>query len=379
MMPHLPKDPVMPFRSSYRSHIDTGRPRPQSGIGERVFRLFMGAAVIGVVLWLIWYFSSLVVYLVIGILIAYILKPLVDRIQSLGVGRVMAVLITLVAVMGTIIMLATHMAPSAIRQLSDLSQQVTLSTVAQVASALETWLDRFLPIPEGTIMDTIGRAGDTLFQEERITATVGSLVSLFTDLFYAVLVIPFVTFFFMKDGTRIRHAAFRLVPNRYFEIAISITDKIESILGRYFRGLLLQCAAVAVVASVLLSFVGLRYSVAVGVFTGLANTIPYFGPTLGFVAGTLVGIAQTGDFSIVPDVLIAMALTQITDNVFFQPYIFSRVARTHPLVILFVVLVGAQLAGILGMLIAIPLATVIRVAVQQIVWSFRNYRTLQHD
>lgn len=372
-------EPIRPPHSSLRSRREAPRHGPPHGAGERIIRLVMGVTAVGAVLWFVWYFSSLFVYLGIGILTAYLLKPIVDRIQSLGVGRITAVLITLVVVVGSLVMLATHFAPPAIRQLSDLSQQVTLGTVAQVAGAIETWLDGFLPVPEGTIMDGIDRAGDTLFQEERITATVGSLVTLFTDLFYAVLVIPFVTFFFMKDGTKIRHAMFRMVPNRYFEITLSITDKVETILGRYFRGLLLQCAAVAVVASILLSLAGLRYGVAVGVFTGLANTIPYFGPTLGFIAGTLVGIAQTGDFSIVPGVLVAMALTQITDNVFFQPYIFSRVARTHPLVILFVVLVGAQLAGILGMLVAIPLATVIRVAVQQIVWSFRNYRILQYD
>lgn len=355
------------------------RARTVQGTGERVLRIVLGIAAVGAALWIIWYFSSLVVYLAIGILVAYLLKPLVDRVQSLGIGRIPAILVTLVVVIGLIVVLMTNLAPFVIRQLSDLSQQVTLGTVSHVAGAVEGWLDRFLPIPEGTIMDSLGRVGETLFQEERITATVGSLVSLFTDLFYAVLVIPFVTFFFLKDGTKIRHALFRMVPNRYFEITLSITDKIETILGRYFRGLLLQCVSIAIVATVLLYLVGLRYAVAVGIFTGLANTIPYFGPALGFLAGTVVGIAQTGDFSLVLGVLVAMALTQISDNVFFQPLIFSRAARTHPLIILFVVLIGAQLAGILGMLIAIPFATVVRVAVQQVVWSFRNYRILQAD
>jgi predicted PurR-regulated permease PerM len=72
-----------------------------------------------------------------------------------------------------------------------------------------------------------------------------------------------------------------------------------------------------------------------------------------------------------------MGLTQLADNVLLQPIIFSRAAQAHPLVILFVVLIGAQLAGILGMLIAIPLATTVRVVIEQVLWSLRNYRILR--
>ena len=72
-----------------------------------------------------------------------------------------------------------------------------------------------------------------------------------------------------------------------------------------------------------------------------------------------------------------MGLTQVADNVLFQPLIFSRAAQAHPLAILFVVLIGTQLGGIVGMLVAIPLTTIVRVMVQQILWSLRNYRILQ--
>jgi predicted PurR-regulated permease PerM len=128
---------------------------------------------------------------------------------------------------------------------------------------------------------------------------------------------------------------------------------------------------------VLLWVVGLQNAIAIGIFTGLANTIPYFGPFLGFLCGTLVGIAQTGNLVLVPWVALAMAVTQLADNVLLQPLIFSRAAKAHPLVILFVVLIGARLGGILGMLVAIPLTTTVRVVVEQVLWSLRNYRILR--
>jgi predicted PurR-regulated permease PerM len=365
-----------------RSEASVARPRrakPSRSGSDRIVRWILWGIAVGGIVWTLWYFAGLFLYLGIGIVFAYILKPLVDQLQGIGVGRIPAILVTAVVVVGSIATLVTYLAPFLVAQLSDLSQQFSLETLEQLTVRIEAWIGRIFPVPDGALMQSLTRFAETLVQEDRITATMGSIVALFTDLFYAILIVPFVTFFFLKDGTKIRHALFRLVPNAYFEITLSIVDKVETILGRYFRGLVLQCASVAAVASVLLSVVGLRYAIAVGVFTGLANTIPYFGPALGFVAGTFVAIAQTGDFSLVPYILVAMALTQVSDNVFFQPLIFSRVARTHPLVILFVVLIGAQMAGILGMLVAIPLATMVRVAVQQVIWSFRNYRVLQAE
>jgi predicted PurR-regulated permease PerM len=248
---------------------------------------------------------------------------------------------------------------------------------ADLVSSTEERLSRLIPVQEGLITNAVTGVFDTLFQEDRLTQMVGSIVSFFTDVFYAILVIPFVTFFVLKDGTAIRLALLRLVPNRYFEITLAINEKVEMNIGRYFRGLLLQCISIATVATILLTIAGLQSALAVGIFAGLANTIPYFGPLMGFLAGTLVGVAQTGDFSLVLGIFIAMGLTQLADNALFQPIIFSRTAQAHPLVILFVVLIGAQLGGIVGMLVAIPLITIVRVIVQQILWSLRNYRILQ--
>jgi predicted PurR-regulated permease PerM len=446
---------------------------------DRVIRLGLGLGLVLVVAGLLWYFSDLVLYLLVGSVIAYLIRPVVHRIQGLGLGRIPAILTTFLLVFGTITLLVTFLVPFVAHQLSGLSQQVALSSSVQITEvvpgaatgvanldpgdfifgvdgrpvrsynelqaslrnkrpgdavtlevageagetrlltltltgrdeaeaaptnllgheqgrlldvlglrvrtvmfsdllvSLEDRLDDFLPMQQGAFLNVVTSISDALVQEQRLTQVIGSMVGFFANVFYAVLVIPFVAFFALKDGARIRRGLMQLVPNRYFEITLALYEKIETNLGRYFRGLLIECSSVALVAGVLLSLVGLHYALAVAIFTGLANTIPYLGPLIGFVAGTLVGIAQTGDFSLVPGVLVAMALTRVADDVFFQPLIFSRAAQAHPLVILFVVLIGAQLAGILGMLLAIPVITIVRVTLQQILWSLRNYRILQ--
>ncbi len=339
-------------------------------------RLLIGLVLLGGLIWVVGYFTNLVVYLVVGLVLAYLLRPVVDRVQQLGLGRVPAILVTLLLVAGLISLVFTSLVPFLARQLAELSRLISLESLRGAVTQFEQWLMRFFPIQPGTLMDTLQQGFETLIRERQLASTIGSMLDLFANLFYAVLVIPFVTFFALKDGTRLRRSLLRLVPNRYFELTLAVLDKLGANVGRYFRALLLQSLSVATLASVLLALVGLRFAVAVGLFTGIANTIPYFGPLMGFLAGTLVGIAQTGDFSMVPEVLIAMGLTQIADNVLFQPLIFSRAARAHPLIILFAVLVGAQLAGIVGMLLAIPILTIVRVAIEQVRWGVRNYRIL---
>lgn len=448
---------------------------------DRAVRMLVGILLLGAVAWLVWYFGSLVVYLIVGVLLAYLMRPLVDRLQGVGLPQIPAILTAFVIVLGAITILLTELVPFAGQQIRDLSEQIAFEPAAQVvavdplgqtvqpalrsgdlivavdgapwtgmdqlyaaiqakapgevvelvvegedgtrrqvavtvrepldgaeavtttdangttvvrldalglvlrevtmsdaAAAIEERLRGVIPFEKGAIVRGVTTALEDLLHEERITRFAGSVVGIFTDIIYAVLVIPFVAFFTLKDGMRIRHGLLRYVPNRYFEITLTIVEKIETIIGRYFKALLVQCVSVATIASVLLYIIGLKYAVAVGVFTGLANTIPYFGPLMGFLAGTLVSIVQTGDFSLVPEVLVAMALTQAADNLFFQPFLFSRAAQTHPLIILFVVLMGAQVAGIVGMLVAIPLATILRVTVEQVLWSLRNYRILQN-
>ena len=93
----------------------------------------------------------------------------------------------------------------------------------------------------------------------------------------------------------------------------------------------------------------------------------------------VISIIETGDFSLVIPCIIAVLIAQLLDNVVLQPLIFSKSADMHPVAILFIILIGAQTAGILGMLVAIPIATVIKISIIQIHWSFNNYRIFRLD
>jgi len=378
-------------KGSYGKDRPPGRPaHPIRSAGDRssaitvdrVVRFILGASAIALGGWVLWTFAGLVLYLAVGGILAYLLRPMVDRLQGLGLARVPAILATFVLVFGVLAVVVTSIVPFIAQQVRDLSQLVSMDAAVAATTYLEDWLRGVVPIEEGALVENVRQVSRSLLEGDlvegdRVAQTVSSVVALFTNIVYATVIIPFITFFLLKDGVQIRRSLLGLVPNRYFEITLAILDKVEANIGRYFRALVVQCTSIAIIASLLLWGVGLQNSLAIGIFTGLANTIPYFGPFLGFIGGALVGVAQTGGLGLVPGVALAMAVTQLADNVLLQPIIFSRAAQAHPLVILFVVLIGAQLAGILGMLIAIPLATTVRVVIEQVLWSLRNYRILR--
>ena len=208
---------------------------------------------------------------------------------------------------------------------------------------------------------------------------ISGLVGLFANIFTATIIIPFATFFFLKDGSKLRRQFLELVPNKYFETTLTILNKIETRLIMYFKGVLIQSTIIAVISWLLLSSIGLKNALTVGVAVGLANTIPYFGPILGYFLSITIGIFETGDFSLVPYCILAIFIAQMVDNVILQPLIFSRSADIHPLYILFIILIGAELAGILGMLVAIPIATIIRITITEINWSLNNYHVFKTD
>ncbi|MEM6645070.1 MAG: AI-2E family transporter [Bacteroidota bacterium] len=351
---------------------------PPSPDWERGLRVAYAVVAIGMGGWLVWTFRQLILYLLIGVVVAYVLRPLVNRLMAWGVPQVLAILGGFAALVGGLLLLFTFLLPFVGGQALDISEQVNVTqALRDMAASIEAPLQRVLPnFSLDGMVDELTSDRQLMPDAASVTTWAGSVFDVFADVLYAFLVIPFVAFFVLKDGNEIRGYLLDLIPNRYFELSIALIEKIELNLRRYFKALLLQSLSVASVAVLALWVAGIEYPLVVGLFVGIANTIPYFGPIIGVAAGSLVGVAQTGDLALLPNVFLAMAVTQLADNLLFQPFIFARAARTHPLVILLVVLIGAEVLGIVGMLIAIPVTTTIRVAYQQIRWSLRNYRII---
>lgn len=347
---------------------------------EKVVKSILFAAGVLVVSLILYNYSSLAVYAVIALIFSYLLEPFVNRMQSAGMSRTVAIVITLTTVLLVVIWISTSIIPMVANRMAILTRQLQSENLAVIAQQIELHLRNYFNfIPSGYLEENVTGFIEDIFNFGRLSNVLGNIISIFTNLFAAFLVIPFATFFFLKDGHKIRRDLMQMVPNKYFETTLSLIDKIESRLGYYFRSVLLQCTIVGVASWLALSVAGLNNAGTVGIIIGVANTIPYFGPVMGYLISILISIIETGDFSLVIPCILAVMFAQILDNVILQPLIFSKSADMHPVAILFIILIGAQTAGILGMLVAIPIATIIKITVNQIIWSFNNYQVFRDN
>ncbi len=347
---------------------------------ERVIKFTIGIAALVVLGWILLKLGNLVLFLILALILSYILDPVVNWLQRNRIPRTLAITLTLSAVILIFVYASTTVIPKVAEQMVQLAGQLDIQNIEMIANRVETRLsDDYEFIPPGFLSDNLSQILNSLFDFDQFSTFFGSVVGVFTDIFSAILVVPFVAFFFLKDGSKIRRDLLRLIPNKYFETSLTLIDKIEKRLGLYFRSVLMQSFLVALSSWSTLSIAGLENSLSVGIAVGLANTIPYFGPIIGYILSVIISIIETGDFSLVLVCLLAIFIVQMLDNIVFQPLLFSRSADMHPVAILFIILVGAETAGILGMLIAIPLATIIRITILQISWSFNNYQIFNQE
>jgi predicted PurR-regulated permease PerM len=192
-----------------------------------------------------------------------------------------------------------------------LTRQLHTDNLIMIANQIEIHLrSNFDFIPQGYLRDNVAVFVEDLFNFGRLSEVVGDLIGIFTNLFAAFLIIPFATFFFLKDGHKIRRDILQLVPNKYFETTLSLVDKIETRLGFYFRSVIIQCTIVGIVSWLTLSVAGLNNSASVGIAIGVANSIPYFGPIIGYLLSIVVSIIETGDFSLVIPCILAVMFAQ---------------------------------------------------------------------
>lgn len=347
---------------------------------ERVVRFVMGAAALVVVGIILYNYSTLVAYLVLAMVLSYILDPFVNRLQRMGLNRTLGITLTLSGVILLIVYISTNVIPIFVNEMVELTEDLTVENIEIIAAAIETRLtENYSFIQPGFIEENVTQIAADLFDLGKLSGVLSNAVGIFTNIFSAVLVVPFAAFFFLKDGSKIRRDVLQLVPNKYFETTLTLIDKIEKRLSLYFRSVLAQSFLVALTSWLTLSIAGLDNSLSVGISVGIANTIPYFGPLIGYILSIIISIIETGDFSLVLVCVVAIFIVQMLDNLVFQPFLFSRSADMHPVAILFIILIGAETAGMLGMLIAIPIATAIKITINQVVWSFNNYQVFRME
>lgn len=369
---------------------------------DKLARYTMWLAVAAVIVALCWYFRNVIIYIILAAVVSLLGRPIMKLFRKIKIkGRSapdwLLAIITLVLILVILLGIITQVIPvvsGIIQSVSSNLQTASFNTseIARWADKLNVWLiDRFPKLGrdfkiQEAIMSWIGNA----FDVSSITSVVGSVASTLGSLAIGLFSVVFIGFFFIKDDKLFRGIIGSLVPDRLEGEAISAVGDIERLLTRYFGGLLLEVLGVATLDFLglwLVARIGFYPSVGIAFMAGLLNIIPYVGPWIGTAIGTILGLvlkyssaAALGvypNFWIVLVTLLAVFLvTQMVDNFFFQPFIYSKSIKSSPLEIFIVLLMAGHVGGILGMLVAIPAYTVIRVIAARFFTGFKPIRRL---
>ena len=183
-----------------------------------------------------------------------------------------------------------------------------------------------------------------------------------------LLSVLFITFFFIKDGDLILNKINNLLPQQIKNNFLDSVSKIKVLLSRYFIGISVQIFSLFVLYSIMLSIIGIKNALVIAFLCALLNIIPYIGPLISIVLMAVLTMTNYIDSMLIKEMLsnvgyifIGFSIVQLIDNFLIQPYIFSKSVKSHPLEVFIVIISSGILFGIIGLIIAIPLYTALKV------------------
>ena len=337
-----------------------------------------------------WYFSAISFYLVASLILAALLRPLTNKVTEVHIlgqhiPRGFAILASYATVVSIVFLLGLLFFPLINRQiilLSDLDLDSISLQLEVPLGRLEQFLMKYQLIEnkKGILLEELRISLQGALKKFDIGGFITGAISVTSSIFIGIMAVAFITFFLLLENGLLRRNLLNLIPNAYFELSVATFTKVEKLLSNYLFGLLLQVFAIFLLAAFGLSLAGVEYALTIALFAAIANLIPYAGPIMCIIFGIVVGIS-TGYFSTENDysfllikIVSVFAAVQITDNVLLQPVIFSKSVKAHPLEIFVIIFAGAKIAGILGMIFAIPVYTIFRVSILEFYSGYKSYK-----
>jgi predicted PurR-regulated permease PerM len=343
-----------------------------SPTSSRRIKTWMVLVAFGALIFLFMFLGAVLRMIIIAALLAYIIDPVVTSLELRGMTRTTATVIISVAILGAITVLCIVVIPALIDQLQSMQASVTPEKTRAIFSKIEHFIQHrfgFLGLENFDLNQKV--------QEKRAEISARMVDYLLTDvisLIITIVTIPVIIFFFLKDGREIKKGLVGIVPNRFFEFVLDLLYKMDMQLGNYLRGQFSDALCFGILSTCVLWALDVRYFLFIGAFAGAANLIPYVGPFAGAFPAVVVTLIDTGDVTRVFHVILAFVLMKLVDDFVIQPLVMARNVHLHPLLVLLACFAGAELYGVLGTLLAVPVAGFLKVVLQESLVTLRKYR-----
>ncbi len=348
-----------------------------------VARRLLWVSVLLFIFWFLYMISGVLVPLFISFGIAYVLNPLIDRLEKKNIPRWTTALGLILTIITIIVLVLIMLMPLVIQQFNDL-----LHSISQAVADIGEWLR------EGELFDRLEGAGVPSenmrnFVNTEIIPTLENfsilLVQAMFDFFIGLsgmlthlinlVIVPFLSFFLMKDFPAVKRRVKLMVPDEFQPSVVYYYRKIDKLLGRYIRGYIVLASINATLAGLLLWIFGVKYAAVMAIITFFLDFIPYFGLIVTMILAGIVGFLSD------PPVLLRASLAMmsigalaILENYVLAPFILGRPIGLHPVVLIMTLLIFGYFLGIPGLIIALPTTAIIILFAKE--WDMRRREKL---
>ncbi len=361
---------------------------------SKTARYIVSVIAILILVFLIWYFSNIVVYILASLVLALVGRPIFNLLERfrfkkfyLPAGlRALMTLLLLITVILSFFGIFIPLIVSKVNDLSAIDPQRLLQEFSAPIAAFENLVNKYKIQPGSyfSIEELMQRLMSKI-NVRQVAGVFGSLAGWLGNISVAFFAIAFITFFFLKDEKMFSRNFMLLIPDKATQAVSNAMESISRLLSRYFLGVMVEVTAVIFLSTIGLMIIGfpLKDALLVGFLAGIFNIIPYLGPIIGTVLGVFTGLitflTRTGDVNLLVSaalIIVVFIIVQFIDNMFIQPYVYSNSVYAHPLEIFLVFLMAGSIGGLAGMILAVPAYTVMRVFAKEFLNNFKIVQSL---
>lgn len=341
---------------------------------------------------LAWYFHTILAYILISGVLSLIVQPVNQLLLKLkfkkwSMPSALAAFLSLGALGLSALGVLSLFLPLVTQEAKLLSSLDLDKSITAIQGPLES-LQQFVNGLGMTDMNIEAEAKTTLAGLVDIGEVGNSLNYIFGvtgELFVALFAITFISFFFIKDERLLYNMIMAPIPVKHESKVRNVMSASKKLLTRYFIGVIIEVAIIIAIVSIGLAILGVKNAILIGFIAGMFNVIPYVGPIIGALIGITIGVTtnvEVWDIAVlafVGKMAIVYAVSQVLDNTVLQPLIYSQSVKAHPLEIFLVIIMAGNVAGIVGMIVAIPAYSIFRVFIREFFNQFKLVQKLTGD
>ncbi len=324
----------------------------------------------------LWMFNNVLLPFILGFAVAYLLNPIIYKLEKWNINRKPASIIILSSFFLLLAIVIAVVSPILVREMGAFAEELPnyIDQIQASAQPLVNSLQAQFGLYSNEdliekIQPYMGKAAET--SAGFLKTVVSGGVAIF-DFTLALFLTPIVAFFLMNEWPKITAWIYDIMPRDHEKTLKGLLAEIDQKLSGFIRGQLSVCAVLGVLYAVALMIAGLKYGFFIGLMAGALSIIPLVGSIVGLIVSVMVAWFQSGDIVYVSIIAVIFFAGQIIEGNFLTPKLVGDSVGLHPLWVLFSLMAGGAVLGILGMLIAVPVAAVAGVLLSFFIWKYKN-------